>query len=967
MSPSPGQKKRTGSRRRHAIGIAIGVAVTAGVLLAATTGLLARFEWTLFDLRARWFDNYTPPPSQDVWHINIDDTALETVGRWPWDRQKLALVVEELERAGASVIAFDVLFDEPQEPRYEPVRQPDGAQDVQRIEDDRVLGRAMEQSDDVLLATMASAVTDTGPVSQRVIDALMAQPYQTVNDVIGALQLSPANAEHVRIAFPSLLQRAIRQRLVDLIYKRGRLPTLTECRRTILASMPAEIQDAPQWRILQDEYANVQALSHVVRFGIEAKEDNDALQLEVPVLPLASATDHFGIVTYESDADGKVRSIPLWVTVQGRQFPHFALAAALKHFDASLDDVEVTENRTTIHNITGVGGHARTVEIPLMHARTGDDWRYGHHRVLISWPTAASDWERLYDPAGRQARQMFPIGVLIEASSHRTDTRHNNQAADAVLATIVNHEMMAGLIDASLVNEYAQLIEQLEGDDLPATERKALADRRHAIRTTVIETGQFILDDFQGLTNLSADEASLRDMLAQRVPQLKLATKEADNGRAVLADYDQRLRQLRDKVCIIGWTATGSIADFVPTSLGERTPGPIVHGAVLNSILTGHFLKRGPLWLDLLAIALTGLFATLVAVRFAPISALVITAGVIVTAFLVNGVMLFDYMNLVVAAAGPTVAAGLAWTAVTVYRLVLEQRERARITKQFKNYVSGDLVDLIVDDPSRIKQGRHELTCMFSDIAGFTTVSEQLGPEQTIALLNEYLRAMTQRIMAGRGTVNKYLGDGIMAFWGAPIDDEEHALHCCQSVLHCIGSMNELQNDERFKDLPRLFMRVGICTGPMMVGDCGAPPDRSDYTVIGDSVNLSARLESSNKQFDTQILLSQRTHELVDDHMLARPIGRIRVVGKAEFETVYELLADRESATADQLDLARMTDGAVSAFIEGRFDDAVARFEKLADRFGRTKLIDLYLDHCRRYLSEGKPDDFRGELVLTQK
>ena len=964
MSRPPHSDARSTAGRRGAIAVAIGLGATLATLAASAGGLLSRFEWTLFDLRARWFSHYTPPPSPDIVHINIDDASLERTGRWPWHREKLAAVVDELHRAGASVIAFDLLFSEPQEPRYRPLHPGQATSEAQRVDDDARLAEAIRSAGNVLLAVHAPEDTATGPISRAVIELLKRDPNRSADDVIASLDTTGESAAYIRASFASLRQRAIRERLAEMLAERGELPPVDACRRILLSSIPDIITASPLFDELAEEHAKVLAAAEVRRSAIDAGGPNDKVTLEPPILLLAGAANRFGIVNYESDADGLVRSVPLWTTIDSRRYPHLGLAAACQQLGISLDDVEVTGQATVLHNISDGKGRTRAIEIPTIAGRSEDGRRYADERVYVSWPTSTSHWRLLYDPAGQETRQMFPIGPLVEAAQVRRDLADNEAAADQAFAALADE----GLIDAGRADEYAELQRALaDGAATPPAEHQQLLERRDAVRRFAIEQGEFVRADFERLTELTPDEQDLRDRITTALVALTAATEEARKGRAVIADFERRARQFRGKVCIIGWTATGSIADFIPTSLSERTPGPIVHGAVLNAILTDHFIGRGPAWLDWVAIIGMGGIATLIAARFAPISALLIVAAIIGTGFIANGVLLFDYLNVHVAAAAPIVAAALSWAAVTVYRLVLEQRERARITRQFKNYVSGDLVDLIVEDPSRIKQGRHELTCMFSDIAGFTTVSEKLGPEQTIALLNEYLRAMTQRIMAGRGTVNKYLGDGIMAFWGAPIDDETHALNCCRSVLQCIHAMRELQNQPKFEGMPRLFMRVGVCTGPMMVGDCGAPPDRSDYTVIGDSVNLASRLESSNKQFDTQILLSERTHALVADHVVARRIGRIRVVGKAEFETVYELLAERGKETEADRERTAMTDAAVAAFIEARFQDAVERFDALADRFGRTKLIELYMELCRQYLRDGKPDDFRGELVLTQK
>ena len=326
-------------------------------------------------------------------------------------------------------------------------------------------------------------------------------------------------------------------------------------------------------------------------------------------------------------------------------------------------------------------------------------------------------------------------------------------------------------------------------------------------------------------------------------PRLRDFAQAEATSRQLIHDRRAELREkVSGKICLVGWTATGSITDKIHTALHPDTPGVVGHGAVINQILTGHYLTRVSVWVDVLVIFLLGAGVTLITSWMPPVRALVVSTVIGTVYVLLNGVALFDYGNTVVAIAGPSVAGMAAWMSVTVYRLVREQRERARITKQFKNYVSKDLVDLLVADPMLIKQGRHELTCMFCDIAGFTKVSEQLGPEEIIELLNRYLRVMTHRIMDGRGTVNKYMGDCIMAFWGAPLDDDTHTLNACRSVMSCFDAMRELEKDPFFQKLPKLTIRFGLATGPMMVGDCGAPPDRSDYTVIGDTVNLASRL-----------------------------------------------------------------------------------------------------------------------------
>lgn len=971
MSIWSGLISRRRSQGRFGVSLLIGLALTALAAGGEGLGLWQPVERIAADWRWRYAANHTPDPSDRVVHVDIDDLSLARTGRWPWPRTYLAHVVDELHRAGARVIAFDLLLDDPQRPRAVPVEpattDANTAADApafRLIEDDRRLVRSVERAGNVVAAMVASREAAEGPVARRSVAALEQDPAIDAEALIERLGLAGEEATFVRDSINLLKERAVRARLQALAEQRGQLPSVPVCRELIFPEIDAAVRDAAEINLLQRQHEAVRSLGHLRRATVRSHRGDDPVSVRTPLWPLTRAAAGVGSVTYEADPDGHVRSVPLWVSDRGRLYPHFALVIACHFLDVPLGSVRVTDEATILPGATWPDGTRGEVRVPMLAARPGDGWGLPRDRVMVPWPSNAQRWERLFDPGGESRGQHISIGTLVEAPDERADLAHNELQADLHAAAILNQPLLQGFGIAELKADYIRLIAAREAGALTAAE----VGQRAQLRQAVLDKAEQVLGMFEGLTDLADDERALKQTLTRHAPYLALHMAEAQRGREAIASYERRLReQVEGAACLIGWTATGSIADFVPTWLDERTPGVVIHGAVLNGILTRHFVDRAPPWLDAAMVVLVGVLVSIVTALVAPIRALAIAGGVVAAFLAVNAFVAFDRLDVQVAAAGPGITAALAWMSITVYRLVLEQRERARITKQFKNYVSRDLVDLIVADPSLIKQGRHELTCMFSDIAGFTSVSERLGPEQTIGLLNEYLRAMTHEIMDGRGTVNKYLGDGIMAFWGAPLDDDQHTLNACRSMLRCIGQMDKLGEDERFGDLPRLFMRVGIATGPMMVGDCGAPPDRSDYTVIGDTVNLASRLESSNKQFGTQVLLNRRTHELVAGDVLARQVGRIVVVGRDQPEPVYELLAMADHATDAQRRFAADTDAAVAAYVNGAFDEAVKRFEQFAERYGPSPLIDLYIGLCRTYVEAGPPEDFRGEIVLTQK
>jgi adenylate cyclase len=322
---------------------------------------------------------------------------------------------------------------------------------------------------------------------------------------------------------------------------------------------------------------------------------------------------------------------------------------------------------------------------------------------------------------------------------------------------------------------------------------------------------------------------------------------------------------------------------------------------------------------------------------------------------------------MIVGLAGPTLAIGLVWSGCTVMRFMNETSERTRVTGRFRSYVDPTLVNYVIAhrEEARLRPEVCELTVCFSDLAGFTALSEKLG-RASVPLVSRYMRAMVPIIRAHRGYVNKFLGDGIMFFYGAPKKNPEHAADAVVTALEMQAAMGPFNNRLAKRGLPPLSMRIGICTGMMMVGDAG-PPDASDYTVLGDNVNLGSRLEGVNKAFGSHVLMSARTAELLGERFLIRPIGKVCVVGKSEGIMTYEPLALREAASEAQQQLAKLTAQVVEAFMAGRFDVCLQIQLELEKVFGPSKFISKYRELCERYLKEPPGKDFDGQINLFEK
>ncbi len=305
---------------------------------------------------------------------------------------------------------------------------------------------------------------------------------------------------------------------------------------------------------------------------------------------------------------------------------------------------------------------------------------------------------------------------------------------------------------------------------------------------------------------------------------------------------------------------------------------------------------------------------------------------------------------------------------------IRSEAQRTHVTRRFESYVDPALVKYVIDHPEteHIAGEARELTVVFTDLVGFTALTERLR-EGAVSLLNEYLRLMVPLIRGHNGYRNKFLGDGMMFFYGAPERNPDHAIHAVATVLKMQETMvtfNELIATRREQfggDLPVLSMRTGVSSGQMIVGDAG-PQEASDYTVLGDTVNLGARLESANKQLGTRILLSERTVELLPkDLFILRPVGRLQVAGMTRAVMTYEPLAHADRATAAQRRVAELHRALVESFVRRDFA-ACLKVAGEADReFGPGKLTALYRGLCETHSHTAPGGDFVGQIVLHEK
>jgi len=345
-----------------------------------------------------------------------------------------------------------------------------------------------------------------------------------------------------------------------------------------------------------------------------------------------------------------------------------------------------------------------------------------------------------------------------------------------------------------------------------------------------------------------------------------------------------RTKAVGNKILMVGPFSKGIAEDEKTTPYGLMY-GVEIHANALNTILMNNFLYYLPRWGNILILLAITMFTAFMVSRLSTIWSLIISM-IMTVVFFFSVSLIFDIANTIITLSAPMLGILLAFLSVIVYRIMTEEKDKARIRDMFGKYVSPRVVDQILANPPELGGVDKDITVFFSDIRGFTTFSEAMTPQELVNHLNQYLTAMTDIILDYQGTLDKYVGDEIMCFWGAPLPQEEHAILACQCALRQMETLNNM--NENWPPEKQINIGIGINSGIMTVGNMGSM-GRMNYTLMGDNVNLGARLEGTNKQYLTNIIISEFTYGLVKDRIIARELDNIRVKGKNKPVLIYEL------------------------------------------------------------------------------
>lgn len=973
----PSLLKRWLIQRR--LGLSVGLAVTAVAVAAHLSGWTQRLEWMLYDTLVRHAS--TVPAAGHILHVDIDDDAIARYASWPWPRDTQADLVRTLSELGARRIVMDLVWTEPKPPEIRAAdldRYADIEGTVERI--GRLSAENVAYPDDELAAAIAAAgnvhlamycMNHTeppgGPLETGIAHLLHRDFSLTAEAIADRLG---THVDDVAAALPRVKRRVARELVADRM-NGDPPPTARQIHESLLPT-PFERLTADREDLLA-AYHRELGLRNLIAHGVPVPQGLRGKlpvieDVNPPVYKFTAAGSRTGFVNFQPDRDGVLRRIPLLYEWNGRLIEQLGFTAARDELGIEPEDLSIEGSHLLIA--------ARGLR-PAMRVQLDENGC-----MLINWHVA--------DDASRPFGHL-PVTRLLQIVEARRRLRQNDvleqvrlaeamQLAKGEAGYAVYREQVNRLLELRRRLRMAELRRQPDKPKLRETRAEAdqlaqTIDQDHMLTSMLIrETWAELKKEPDPADPAIAAEydrfARAARLIDRDIPAITAANTEI---RGKLNEWTKKLRPIvADKVCFVGYTAT-AIADMVNTPPLERMAGVQIHSQLFNDFAQRRFLSwAGPLTRGGAIVAL-GLTATVAATTAGPWASLLILVVVVTLAGLLNAVGLFAEADYWLALLTALIATFVAWALIVMIRYLVTDRERRRFSRAVAQYVSPAMARRLGESAQSLSLAPTDavVSCLFSDLAGFTTLSERLGPAGTRAVLNPYLQAMSEALHRRDALINKFMGDGIFAFFNPPIlPCAAHEVAACESALDCQAALAELiarQADGPFAaEFRRLSMRIGIASGPVFVGDYGSEA-KLDYTCMGDVVNLAARLESANKQFGTLNLLSEHTHKATYDRYVCRRLGHIQVKGQTAALGVFELLGRRGEVDEPTVSHVEMFENALRAFLRRDFAAARKGFLDCRDRKPDDKATELYLAIIKRLETTPPDDDWDGRLELTEK
>jgi class 3 adenylate cyclase/CHASE2 domain-containing sensor protein len=419
------------------------------------------------------------------------------------------------------------------------------------------------------------------------------------------------------------------------------------------------------------------------------------------------------------------------------------------------------------------------------------------------------------------------------------------------------------------------------------------------------------------------------------------------------------------KIVLIGVTSPIEHDDYIVPISNQNMPGVEIHANLVQSLLTKDYIYYQDNISAIGIIFLFGILTGLLIFKF-KLHIAIILLVIIGIIYIFASIYIFD-TGIIMKILYPILSIAMVSFALVVVYYRTEERDRKWITSIFGKYVSPVVIDNLIKNPKMINLGgeKRNITIFFSDIRGFTSISEKLTPEKLVHLLNEYLTEMTSIIIKNDGLLDKYMGDAIMAFWSAPLELPNHAEIACSSSLEMMKRLKEFQKKWKEEGIPTFNIGIGINSGDAIVGNMGSS-NRFDYTAMGDNVNLASRAEGLNKIYGTNIIITENTQKIIKDKFETRKLDVVRVKGKKKPIFIYELVSEKGKIKKKQLDFINLYEEGLKLYFEKKWKTAIISYQaalKIMDDIASNEII----RRCQEFSKNPPPKDWDGVWEMKTK
>ena len=899
--------------KKRILNILITTMISLLTILASFTKFYEMTEFKLYDSRFQVRGSLKMNPN--IATIDIDGATLQEEGRFQdWTRDKHGRIVQSVYEMGAKLIGFDIYFPEPSE-RF---------LNIKDLHNDESFNQNQTVPKDEILSKFPDHDEYFAQVLRKTQIGILGQSFK-----LGENQ-DPTYIRHNTV-----------------------IPT-------------------------EDRMISYEALE---QFSIEDPDwpDTDILkyvEIEPPIKKLIDATRGVSFAMTVADIDGSVRRYPVVVSYNGRLFPALALVMLCEYIGVEVKDVIIEPGKfIDVPEGTLPNGEKIKIKIPIDNKG----------RMLVNW---VGNWhEESFAHYSYSAAVQF--GYLIKKENILNKIKrmyHQNNAIiedeelfikeyekDGQVVDEITYEIYSAFSNAVSLEQAIKEGAEFTKEDLPEWvwityepmkyNYKIVEHLKENIDYTIEEISQKIEEP--NLDKFSYSYYIMKEILKKG--ELKEEDYPLYFHKPLIGSKILDADELKGKVFFYGLTAAGTW-DLNPMPYMDRYPMLGLHANAFNTMLESIFLKQLSKFGNILIMLGLGFIIGLIVPTFKPVHGAVIMV-IFSLGYLVVAQYLFQSHGLWIDVLGPVAILIFGYTSATVYNFFSEEQEKKMIRGIFSRYVTKSVVDELIKNPDMVKLGgeKKELTVFFSDVAGFTTISERLTPEELVALLNEYLTAMTNIVLSYDGMIDKYEGDAIMAVFGAPIHYDDHPTRACYVSLDMQNELINLRKKWKEEGRPELHVRIGLNTGPMVVGNMGAA-DRLDYTVMGDSVNLGARLEGANKAYGTHIMISEFTYEKCKNDIESRFLDLLRVKGKELPVTVYEVLAKKDDGLTDEKKkVVELYNNGIEHYRNKEWISGIKAFEEALTIDPEDGPSNVYLERCQQYKITPPPADWDGVFVMTTK